>query len=174
MEDTTPCVQAPTWTSRKTVLPRTSLPPLLQINDWITNNSDKSILTTSSLFCNSSLLQYSYALFILVLTCCLFLYVLSLSFSCSLICAHSALFTFSPLFIFCSLSSIFLHTAHTVILPFYSSTHFSVKTTNLTQSLHVTLMLSSKNQLQFESPRKMPQQLNCQTTKNYDLVLLTK
>ena len=101
----------------------------------MTNNTNISILTTSSLFCNSSLLHYSSALFILGLTCCLFLSILSLSFSCFLICAHSALFTFSLLFSLCSLSLSFLHIAHTVVLPFYSSTHFSVRTTNIAQSL---------------------------------------
>ena len=92
------------------------------------------------MLCNPSLLHNSSVLFILGLTCCLFLYVLSLSFSCSLICAHSALFTFSPLFSLCSLSLSFLHTMYAVVLPFYNSTHFSVRTTNNTQSLCMYFM----------------------------------
>ena len=147
---------------RTTVLPSNSLPPLLQINDWITNNTDKSILTTSSLFCNSSLLLYSSALFILGLTCCFFLSVLSLSFSCSLICAHYSLFTYFVLFILCSSSLSFLHTMHTIILPFYSSTHFSVRIANLAQSSHILFY------------SHMLQQLNSQPIKNHESVLLTE
>ena len=142
MEATTPFVQAPTWTSEDNNTPY-HLPTTLVTNKWLNNqHTDKSILTTSSLLCNFSLLHYSSTPFILGLTCCLFLSILSLSFLWFLICAHSALFTFSLLFSFCSLSLSFIHTAHTVVLPFYSSTHFFFQSEhpNHAQSLRVSFI----------------------------------
>ena len=67
MEATTPCVQAPTWTSEDNSPPE-HLPTSLKYknNEYTDNFPDKSILTFLSLFCKSDLFCYSALRFLLL------------------------------------------------------------------------------------------------------------
>jgi hypothetical protein len=111
------------------------------------------LLWFKNLFCNSALLHAILLFFSCFLSCfCLFNDCYSsLSFiSCSAYCNFTLL------------------TVHLI---------FPVRTTNLTQSLHLSFYTHQPHQLHFESPwakKKTSQQLNRQPIKNHDSIMLTE
>jgi hypothetical protein len=124
-----------------------------------TNNTCISILTPSSLFCISSLVQKLFYNSTLLHAILLF---------CSCFCLFSECYS-SLSFISCSTYCNFTLLIVHLIFP--------VRTANYTQSLHLSFYTHQPHQLHFESPwekKKTSQQLNRQPIKNHDSIMLTE
>jgi hypothetical protein len=109
--------------------------------------------------------------------------------NCSAILLYFMLFYYSALLhailLFYSCSMLFSNYYSSLIFISSSATFnftlltihqiFLVRTSNLTQSLHVSLYSHTPHQLHLESSwEKMPQQMNHQPIKNHESILLTE